>query len=64
MAKQQSSVPQKLNASWHKAHRMPQNATFEQRVEWHIAHMNACTCRQPTGVVLEELKKRGIVPDK
>jgi hypothetical protein len=26
---------------------MPENATFEQRVEWHEAHARECGCRNP-----------------
>ncbi len=53
----------RLNAEWHKAHRMPKNATFDQRVEWHITHTQHCACRTPTGAVLDELKKRGIIKE-
>jgi hypothetical protein len=37
--------PEKLNAAWHKSHRMPKNPTPEQRLEWHLAHAQACGCR-------------------
>jgi hypothetical protein len=36
-----------LNADWHRAHPMPQNPTFEQRVDWHREHSRACDCRKP-----------------
>ncbi len=36
----------KINAEWHKAHRMPKNPTEQQRAEWHIAHSEACNCRE------------------
>lgn len=29
----------------HKANRMPQNATIDQRIKWHIEHLNNCHCR-------------------
>lgn len=38
------SIP-KLNAEWHRAHRMPKNPTQDQRINWHIAHAAACSCR-------------------
>lgn len=50
----------KLNAEWHKKNRMPKNPSFEQRVKWHIEHVQHCACRKPSGVMFEELKKRGV----
>lgn len=35
----------KLNAAWHKSHRMPKNPTPKQRAAWHLAHAKACACR-------------------
>lgn len=34
-----------INAIWHKANRMPNNPTVEQRLHWHIEHEKHCTCR-------------------
>lgn len=34
-----------INATWHKAHRMPKNPTEHQRIDWHIAHAKHCACR-------------------
>jgi hypothetical protein len=28
----------KLNREWHSSHRMPKNATLDQRIEWHLEH--------------------------
>ena len=36
---------QKLNAEWHKAHKMPKNPTIQQRLAWHIEHAKHCGCR-------------------
>jgi hypothetical protein len=36
-----------VNADWHRAHPMPKNPTFEQRVAWHREHASHCGCRQP-----------------
>jgi hypothetical protein len=36
---------EKINREWHLANKMPKNATFEQRVEWHKAHLEPCACR-------------------
>jgi hypothetical protein len=40
---------------------MPKNATFEQRVAWHLEHLKHCSCRRelPKKLV-EEIKKKGI----
>lgn len=35
----------KLNKEWHLAHRMPKNATIEERIAWHIEHSKHCSCR-------------------
>jgi hypothetical protein len=52
----------KLNAAWHKAHPMPERASLDQRVKWHLAHAKACACRAIPGTVLRELKRRGVDP--
>jgi hypothetical protein len=50
----------KLNASWHSTHRMPANATLDQRVQWHQAHAVACGCREIPKSIREELERRGV----
>jgi len=35
----------KINREWHLANKMPKNAGFEQRAEWHRAHLKHCACR-------------------
>jgi len=56
-----SPMTSKINRVWHKANRMPQRATLDQRVRWHLAHREACQCRTdlPAGI-LAELKRRGV----
>ncbi|MCW5922296.1 MAG: hypothetical protein KIS77_08135 [Saprospiraceae bacterium] len=51
----------KINKEWHEQNPMPKNATFEQRVAWHLEHLKNCSCRRelPKKLV-EEMKKRGI----
>jgi hypothetical protein len=51
----------KINATWHKANRMPARATLDQRVAWHLAHSKACGCRSdlPASIVAE-LERRGV----
>ena len=36
----------RINAEWHKAHRMPRNPTLAQRLEWHRGHAENCACRE------------------
>ncbi|MBS1584788.1 MAG: hypothetical protein JSS82_04515 [Bacteroidetes bacterium] len=55
----------KINSEWHLAHRMPKNATLDERIEWHIAHAKHCNCREMPEKLKEEMKKRNIkVPTK
>ncbi len=56
------NVP-KLNAEWHKKHRMPDRATMEQRIAWHLDHVKNCGCRPIPFKIAEEIKKRGIASD-
>ncbi|MGE0159277.1 MAG: hypothetical protein AB7T31_07670 [Gemmatimonadales bacterium] len=50
-------MPSKINAEWHRAHRMPKNPTPKQRLEWHLAHARACSCRALSAEKLASLKK-------
>ena len=34
-----------LNRKWHQQNRLPDGATQKQRIEWHLAHADACGCR-------------------
>lgn len=35
----------KLNKAWHSKHKMPKNATIDQRIAWHTEHLKHCQCR-------------------
>jgi hypothetical protein len=48
-----------INAEWHNHNKMPKNATFEQRVAWHLAHEQHCTCRPIPDKLREEMEKKG-----
>ena len=48
----------KLNKEWHLAHPMPKNATFEERIEWHLEHSKNCGCRPIPEKLKAEIKKR------
>ena len=54
------AVKSKLNAAWHKENRMPENATVEQRIAWHIEHRKHCGCRDIPEKLKAEMKKRNI----
>lgn len=46
----------KTNKLWHEEHRMPKNATVQQRIEWHVAHAKACGCRPIPPSILQLLE--------
>jgi hypothetical protein len=47
----------KINKEWHLENRMPKNPTFEQRMQWHIAHAANCDCRQPSEKLKAEIER-------
>ena len=47
----------KINAIWHKAHRMPKNATLDEKIKWHTGHAKHCKCRD-SFAFLRKLKKK------
>jgi hypothetical protein len=49
----------KLNRDWHHRHRMPENATVEQRLQWHLEHGKNCECRPMPATLMKELTKAG-----
>jgi len=49
-----------INAEWHKAHVLGRNADLDTRVEWHIEHANACSCRQLSPKMRAEIERRGL----
>lgn len=48
-------MPSKLNREWHLAHKMPKNATLEQRIQWHTEHAKHCTCREMPASIAEAI---------
>jgi hypothetical protein len=41
-----------MNKRWHETHKMPERATEEQRLAWHMEHAHACGCRPiPDGLM-------------
>jgi hypothetical protein len=50
-----------INKEWHMKHKMPKNASFEEKVKWHREHNKHCNCRPGFPKKLaEEMKKKGI----
>jgi hypothetical protein len=47
-----------MNAEWHKSHRMPKNATVDQRIQWHLEHQKHCSCRPVPEKLKAEINKR------
>ncbi|MCX6818888.1 MAG: hypothetical protein NT129_02710 [Candidatus Aenigmarchaeota archaeon] len=47
-----------INKAWHEKNKMPNNATLEQRVKWHIEHEKHCSCRPMPEKLKEDMKKR------
>jgi hypothetical protein len=50
----------KINAEWHEKNIMPKNATFEQRVKWHLEHQKNCSCRPIPEKLLQQMKEKGV----
>lgn len=50
-----------INKAWHLEHRMPRNATLEQRLEWHVKHAANCNCREMPESIRHELEARGLI---
>ena len=50
----------KINAEWHKAHRMPKDPTDRQRAEWHYDHARHCGCRAVTPSIAKLLRANGL----
>lgn len=47
----------KFNKVWHQSHKMPKNATLQQRIDWHIEHAKQCGCRKMPDTIRKEINK-------
>jgi hypothetical protein len=47
-----------INATWHKANRMPKNPTADQRIHWHLEHTRECGCRPIPPKLRKEIERR------
>jgi len=53
---EQRSVPGgTMNREWHEQHKMPENATAKERIDWHLEHTRNCACRPFPSKLLEKL---------
>lgn len=53
-----------LNLDWHEAHKMPDNPTLDQRIAWHVEHLQNCKCRDMPDTIKRALEERGIALPK
>jgi len=51
-----------VNADWHREHVLGSHATLDERVDWHLAHAEACACRELPESIRAELVARGLTP--
>ncbi|MFH1134225.1 MAG: hypothetical protein V1735_07105 [Nanoarchaeota archaeon] len=50
-----------INKGWHEKNRMPKNASFEERVRWHLDHNRNCACRPGFPKKLaEKMRRKGM----
>jgi len=50
-----------INKGWHMKNRMPKDASFEDRVKWHIEHNKNCSCRPGFPKKLKEVMEKRVV---
>jgi hypothetical protein len=50
-----------INREWHEKNGMPKNATFEQRVKWHLEHQKNCSCMPVPKKLAEEMKEKDLL---
>lgn len=61
LKKQLFPFSMKINKEWHLKNRIPENPTFKERVKWHLEHQKNCNCRPIPRILLEEMKKNGLL---
>jgi len=50
-----------MNKEWHKANKLSQKASVDDRIRWHLAHAKKCGCRPVPKTLLTEIKKRKLL---
>jgi hypothetical protein len=53
-----------INKEWHLSHKMPEKATLEERIAWHLEHKKNCSCRDIPEKIKEAMKRRKIAIPK
>lgn len=51
-----------LNREWHRLHRMPEKASEEERLAWHLEHAQHCACRPIPAKLRALMDARGLPP--
>jgi hypothetical protein len=54
----------RLNREWHLAHTMPERATLDERIAWHLEHAAHCACREIPESLVDEMRRRGLEPPR
>ena len=52
-----------LNKEWHLKNKMPEKASLDDRIKWHLEHVKNCSCRPIPEKLLAEMKRRNIKAD-
>jgi hypothetical protein len=48
----------KINLAWHALHKLPNDATLNEKINWHLVHIKNCSCRTKLHPgIADELKK-------
>jgi len=47
-----------MNRDWHNQHKMPEHATGNERIAWHLEHTKNCACRPMPAGLLPKLSER------
>ena len=47
-----------INREWHRTHRLPRNASREERIQWHAEHAKECGCRPVPPSLRNEVTRR------
>ena len=50
-----------VNSAWHYNHPLPKDATLDQRMDWHLEHVEHCNCRDIPARLKEQIRKRARV---
>jgi hypothetical protein len=61
-AKSGKKLP-RLNADWHRAHRMPKNPSLARRIAWHEEHACVCGCRPMPDSIAAAIRARSDAED-